>query len=332
MRLILNRGVTDPGMNLAIEEHCLRNLDMRRVYLLLYVNNPSVIIGRNQNPLREIDGAFARDKGIQIFRRVSGGGAVYHDPGNLNFSFITRHDRNHFHNFRHFTGPVISALNRMGVSAELNGRNDIVVRGRKISGNAQYSTGKTMLSHGTLLLNSDLDALNRALRGSAEEIRSKALPSVRSRVANISDFLSEPMSMGVFRSRLLESLFKSQGTVREYALSDDDWMRAEKMAREKYRSWDWTYGRSPKFHVQRVRRFEFGTIQTRIMVEKGIIQEIDICKGSLKKGRIVSLENRLTGLRYSNDAIRETLEGLDMESILGPIRPREFTEYLFPFS
>ncbi len=331
MRLISNRGATDPRTNLALEDYCLRRLDMGCPYVLLYVNKPSVIIGRNQNPIQEVNRAYLRKKNLPVVRRVSGGGAVYHDPGNLNFSFLTRYDRNYFHNFRHFTQPIISALNRLGVPAEMNDKNDIVVGGRKVSGNAQYSTGKAMLSHGTLLFDSDLTALEQALNATGIDIRSKALASVRSRVTNISDYLPVSMGMATFRSLLLESVFTHYGGMKEHPLSDDDWMQIKDLAVEKYGSWEWTYGRSPKFEIQRTGRFEFGTVQARITVEKGVIRGSDLSTDCLKTAETCSLETGLIGTRFGAEAIRKVLTNQDLKAAVGPVSPKAFADFLAPF-
>ncbi len=191
MLFIDNKGITDPRINLAIEEYALKNLDINETYLLFYINEPSIIIGKNQNSIEEINTEYVESNGIHVVRRLSGGGAVYHDLGNLNYSFITKDDGNSFHNFRKFTEPVIAALNQMGVNAELSGRNDILAEGRKISGNAQFSTKGRMFTHGTLLFNSEMDHIVSALRVKKDKIESKGIKSVRSRVANISEFLSD---------------------------------------------------------------------------------------------------------------------------------------------
>ncbi|MBT9259920.1 MAG: lipoate--protein ligase, partial [Clostridiales bacterium] len=184
MIFVENGPIYDPRINLAIEEYILRHLDKEQTYLLFYINDPSIIIGRNQNTLEEIDDAYCREHGIHVVRRLSGGGAVYHDRGNLNFSFITKDDGQSFMNFRKFTEPVVEALRALGVPAELTGRNDIQVGDRKISGNAQFTTGGRMFSHGTLMLSVDLDRVSRALRPKAEKFQSKSTKSVRARVAN----------------------------------------------------------------------------------------------------------------------------------------------------
>jgi len=329
MYFVFNQNVTDPRVNLALEEYCLRNLDMDEEYLLFYINEPSVIIGRNQNTIEEINGDYIRDRDVHVVRRVSGGGAVYHDAGNLNFSFITRYDRNSLNNFRKFTEPVIAALRDMGVPAELTGRNDIVADGRKISGNAQFSTGKSMLSHGTLLFDSEIDAVVEALNVKTDKIESKGLKSVRSRVANISEFLEEPMEMEAFRIRLLETIFAPCGGVREYVLSDADREKVLELSRTKYHSWDWNYGRSPRFNIQQIHRFDIGQIDARISVASGgTIEEIRIFGDFLGHGDIADIETRLKGIRYQRDEIRNALADTDISGYFGGLDTDSFAAFL----
>jgi lipoate-protein ligase A len=330
MELISNHDFTDPRVNLALEEYCLRNKELTGDYLLFYINEPSIIIGRNQNTIEEINADYVREKGIHVVRRVSGGGAVYHDLGNLNFSFLTRYDRSFFHNFRKFTEPVIAALAAMGVAAELTGRNDIVVDGRKISGNAQYASGPRMLSHGTLLLDSRLESVVEALNVKTEKIASKGLKSIRSRVANIAEFLEAPVPMADFKARLLESIFAPLGGVRERPLAESDWKAVHQLAAEKYGSWDWNFGRSPAYNIQRVHRFPFGQIDARIDVAKGRIQEIRVFGDFIGMGEIAELEDLLRGKIYRKDALREALSEVDLSRYFGDISEAEFLDFLIP--
>ncbi|WP_040932137.1 lipoate--protein ligase family protein, partial [Paenibacillus larvae] len=170
MLFIDNQGITDPRINLAIEEYALKYLSTEQTYLLFYINEPSIIIGKNQNTIEEINMDYVKQQELHVVRRLSGGGAVYHDLGNLNFSFITKDDGNSFHNFLKFTEPVIEALRKLGVEAELSGRNDIQVGERKISGNAQFTTRGRMFSHGTLLFHSEMENVVSALKVKAGKI------------------------------------------------------------------------------------------------------------------------------------------------------------------
>lgn len=330
MYLISNNDITDPRLNLALEEYCLRHPEMDADYLLFYVNEPSIIICRNQNTIEEINADYVRDNGLHVVRRVSGGGAVYHDHGNLNFSFITRYDRSFFHNFRKFTEPVISALQTLGVDAELTGRNDILAGGRKISGNAQYTSGKRMLSHGTLLLNSRLESVVAALNVQTDKIASKGLKSVRSRVANIAEFLETPLSMADFKARLVEAIFDPFGGVREHPLTEADWRAVQAMARDKYGTWEWNYGRSPSFNIRRTHRFPIGQVDARIDVAKGCIREIRIFGDFIGMTPVSELEEILRGTPYRRDALKKALSKVDISAFIGELSIQEFIGFLAP--
>src|SRR5690625_4717003 len=224
MKFIDNQGITEPAINLAIEEYILNNFGEKDTYLLFYINEPSIIIGRNQNSVEEINTDYVEENNIKVIRRLSGGGAVYHDEGNLNFSFITKDDGESFHNFEKFTKPVVEALNKIGITAELIGRNDLLVEGRKISGNAQFSTKGRMFSHGTLMFDSDVEHVVSALNVQAEKIESKGIKSIRSRVANISEFIEEKITMDEFKDLILRYILNVDDVrnVPRYELTEKD--------------------------------------------------------------------------------------------------------------
>lgn len=329
MLFIDNQGITDPRVNLAIEEYALRNLDINETYLLFYINEPSIIIGKNQNTIEEINTEYVEENRIHVVRRLSGGGAVYHDLGNLNFSFITKDDGESFQNFRKFTEPVIQALHKMGVAAELSGRNDILVEGRKISGNAQFSTRGRMFSHGTLMFDSEIDNVVAALRVKKDKIESKGIKSIRSRVANISEFLDRKMTMDEFRKLLLVSIFGGEDQINEYVLTDEDWEQIKIISRERYQNWDWNYGKSPKFNLQRSRRFPAaGQIDIRLEVDKGRIKNCKIYGDFFGVGDISDIEKKLTGLRYEKGELARSLENTDIRYYFGKITKEEFLELL----
>jgi lipoate---protein ligase len=329
MIFVDNEQVTDPRVNLALEEYLLRHLDTHEDILLFYINEPSIIVGRNQNTLEEINHEYVREHGIHVVRRMSGGGTVYHDLGNLNFSFITDYAPSNFRNFRKFTKPVIEVLHGLGVPAELSGRNDILVEGRKISGTAQYSTSKRMFSHGTLLFNAHLENVSEALNVKMDKITSKGIKSVRSRVANISEFMQETMTTQAFRQRLLEGVFAGVDPIPQYHLNRADWAGVHKMVDERYAQWAWNFGRSPKFNVQRTQRFPFGEIDARIDVQHGAIEEIKFFGDFLGKGEMTDIETVLTGVRYDADALLAALAGVDVTDYFGGIQPEEFVQFLY---
>lgn len=329
MLFIDHKGITDPRINLAIEEFALKYLDINETYLLFYINEPSIIIGRNQNTIEEINTEYVEQNGIHVVRRLSGGGAVYHDLGNLNFSFITKDDGESFHNFRKFTEPVIAALKKLGVNAELSGRNDIEVGGRKISGNAQFATRGRMFSHGTLMLNSEVDHVASALKVKKEKIESKGIKSVRSRVANISEFLSEPLTMEEFRSLLLTSIFEGQKDIPEYVLTNADWEKIYEISKERYQNWEWNYGKSPKFNFQHSHRFPAGSIDVRLEVNKGIIENCKIYCDFFGIGDVCEIEDKLQGIRYEKREIEKALDGIDPTYYFGNVSKEEFINLLY---
>ncbi|MFL6555825.1 MAG: lipoate--protein ligase [Bacillus sp. (in: firmicutes)] len=329
MLFIDNKGITDPQINLAIEEYALKNLDINETYLLFYINEPSIIIGKNQNTIEEINTDYVEKNGIKVVRRLSGGGAVYHDLGNLNFSFITKDDGESFHNFRKFTEPVVTALKKLGVNAELSGRNDLEVEGRKISGNAQFSTKGRMFSHGTLMLNSEIENVVSALKVKKDKIESKGIKSVRSRVANISEFLTEKLEIVEFRSLLLKNIFEGQAEIPEYVLTEEDWEKIHQLSKERYQNWDWNYGRSPKFNLQHSHRFPVGSIDVRLEVNKGIIENCKIYGDFFGVGDVSDIEEKLIGIRYEKGEIDKALADINTTHYFGNIIKDEFLNLLY---
>lgn len=316
-----NAGIHDPTVNLAIEEYALRHLPEERDYLLFYINEPSIIIGKNQNTHEEINSEYVQKNGIHVVRRLSGGGAVYHDLGNLNYSFITKDDGQSFHNYRKFTEPVVQALRRLGVQAELTGRNDIQVGERKISGNAQFATKGRMFTHGTLLFDSEIENVVAALNVDPQKIQSKGIKSIRSRVANISEFLERPMTVQQFRVALLESIFGClEAEVPQVHLSEQHWDGIRRLSEERYRSWDWNYGKSPKANIRRSKRFEgAGTIDARLDVEAGRIAAIRIFGDFFGTADVEELERKLSGVKFERGAIEEALQGVDIGPYFGRV-------------
>jgi lipoate---protein ligase len=259
---------------------------------------------------------------------LSGGGAVYHDLGNLNYSFITKDDGDSFHNFRKFTEPVIAALKQMGVNAELSGRNDILAEGRKISGNAQFSTRGRMFTHGTLLFNSEMEHIVSALRVKKDKIESKGIKSVRSRVANISEFLLEKMTIEKFRSALLKFIFQEK-EVTEYVLTNEDWEKIHQLSKKRYQNWDWNYGKSPKFNLQHSHRFPVGQIDVRLDVDKGVIENCKIYGDFFGVGDVSDIENKLKHVRYDKSELEAALKDVDTTFYFGNVSKEEFINLIY---
>ncbi|WP_068676632.1 lipoate--protein ligase [Oceanobacillus sp. Castelsardo] len=331
MKFIDNKGITDPMVNLAIEEYILENFGEKDTYLLFYINKPSIIIGRNQNTIEEINTDYIDEKGIKVVRRLSGGGAVYHDEQNLNFSFITKDDGESFQNFAKFLKPIIKVLNNMGVPAELQGRNDVAVNGRKISGNAMFSTKGRMFSHGTLMLDSEVEELTRALKVKKEKIESKGIKSIRSRVATISEFLEEKISMEEFKETILKNVFEVDDVkdVPQYELTEEDWERIYEISENRYQKWEWNYGKSPSYNAQESHKFPAGLVDVRLDVQKGIIKNCKIYGDFFGVGDVKELEEKLVGIRHERQAIEDALKEIEVPHYLGKISREEFLSLLY---
>lgn len=330
MHFIDNKGITDPQINLAIEEYVLRTMDTDEdSFLLFYINEPSIIIGKNQNTVEEIDTDFVEENGIKIVRRLSGGGAVYHDLGNLNYSFITKDDGESFRNFKKFTEPVVKALANLGVKAELIGRNDLLVDGRKISGNAQFSTQGRMFSHGTLMFDTEIDTVVSALKVRKDKIESKGIKSIRSRVANITEYLEEPMTIEEFRLEILKSIFEGEENIKYKVLTDEDWENIHALSKERYANWDWNYGKSPKFNMQHSHRFPVGGIDVRLQVNKGMIEDVVIFGDFFGVGEIDVLTEKLKGVKYDRASISDAIADMDIPTYLGGITKEEFLQLIY---
>lgn len=316
MLFVDNQQITDPRINLAIEEHLLRNLAQPDPLLLFYINEPAVIIGRNQNTVAEIDPEFIAQQQIHVVRRLSGGGAVYHDLGNLNFSFITN-GRDHLHQFDQFLRPVVAALQKMGLNAQIRGKSDIFVADKKVSGNAQFASNGRMFSHGTLLFNSNLQNLLNALNPSQQHISSQAVQSIRNFVTNLSDHLPQPLTIQQLQTVLLQELFGQQPAP-EYTLGPDDWQQIEQISASRYQTWEWNYGRSPRFNIQKQAQFpQVGKIELRLEVEKGHISQLKFYGDFAGSADIADLEARLIGQPYNQQTLTNTLKSIEISPYFG---------------
>ena len=330
MYFIDNKGITDPRINLAIEEYVLKNMDIEKDdYLLFYINQPSIIIGKNQNTIEEINTDYVEENGIIVVRRLSGGGAVYHDLNNLNFSFLTKDDGNSFSNYKKFTQPVVDALAKLGVNSELSGRNDILAEGKKVSGNAQYSTRGRMCSHGTLMFDLDIDAVVNSLKVKQDKIESKGIKSVRSRVANIVDFLPEKITVEEFRMEILKSIFGGEENIKYYELTEDDWEKIHEISKSRYQLWEWNYGKSPRFNIQKTKRFPSGSLDIRLDVNKGVIEEATIFGDFFGIGDVEEVAQLLIGTKYERGAIAEKLKNIEIPTYFGGVSEEDFLHLIY---
>lgn len=329
MKFIENTSI-DPHYNLAFEEYVFKNLDFDEEFVLLWRNGPSIIVGKNQNTVEEINMEYVKENNINVVRRVTGGGAVYHDLGNLNFSFIVKSDSNEKIDFKTYNVPIIKALEKIGVSCELSGRNDLVIDGKKFSGIAQSIIKGRVLNHGTLLFDSKLDTLSKALNVKRDKIESKGVKSVASSVTNIKPYVSDNIDVLEFKQVLLKNIFDYfNRPVETYELTDEDRKNIQKMVDERYGTWEWNYGRSPKFNYKGYNRFTGGCVEVRLQVENGLIENCKIYGDFFGKGEIKELEEKLQGVKYDIDEVNIVLKDVSMDEYLGRITREEFLKCLF---
>ncbi len=326
--LYIRNETTNPFYNLAMEEY-LFNLNDKTDYLLLWRNEPTIVIGKHQNTIEEINSDYVREKQIHIVRRITGGGAVYHDLGNLNYSLIIKSDYEGGYDFRKFTLPIVKALERLNIKAEQSGRNDITIDGKKFSGNAQFVSKGKLLHHGTLLFDSEMEELAKALKVSKDKIESKGIKSVRSRVTNIKEYLQDDIGIIEFRELLLKYMFDSDENLGTDQLSQEAINEIEKLRNKKYLTWDWNYGKSPEFNIKKAERFDGGKVEVLINVKDGIINDIKFYGDFFGSGDLSEIEDKLIGKRYEEEAIRDELKGFNMDYYFKNLGIRDLTDLLF---
>lgn len=308
----INNRSRNPYFNLALEEYALRFLPKDRSYFMLWQNDPAIIIGVSQNTLEEINPMFVKQNGVHVVRRRSGGGAVYHDQGNLNFSFITDRAGGGAFDFQKFTLPVIRTLHKLGISSAFSNRNDLVIETRKFSGNAQYVSKDRVLHHGTLLVHSNLDHLQRALTVSKDKIQAKGIRSVRSRVTNISEHLGEKIPVEQLKALLLAAIAEEEREMVEYRLAAGDLKGIHRLMQERYLRRDWNFGPYAQFNVRRSYRFPTGKVEARIGVTGGRMERLKFYGDFFSHGDLSEFEQRLIGRRRERSEIKDVLETLDV--------------------
>lgn len=324
---IIDNNSDNAYFNIASEEYLLKN--KTEDFFMLYINPPSIIIGKNQNTLSEINTEYVRENNIAVVRRLSGGGAVYHCHGNLNFSFIINDNEESFMDFKKFTQPIISILGNMGVKAQLSGRNDILIDDKKISGNAQFKSKGRMIHHGTLLFSSDLSKLEKSLKANPLKFKDKATKSVKSRVSNICDYLENPMDIHEFKKLVISGILESNKDCEIYKLTEADIKSIERLVEEKYSTWEWNYGYSPKYNFSNEEKFACGLVQAYLLIEDGIISSIKFYGDFFGKHDIYELENKLTGIKHDRKEIEEILLETDLGNYFAGITSEELLKLLF---
>ena len=324
--LYLESPTRDPYFNLALEEYLFEELGRSRPCFMLWQNDNTIVVGKYQNTAEEINQAFVDAHHIRVARRLSGGGAVYHDKGNLNFTFVVDQGSNPAFNFKIFVQPVVEALSRFGVHAEFTGRNDLTIDGMKFSGNAQYARHGRLLHHGCIMLDSNLTSVADALRVKEAKFASKAVKSVRSRVTTINAHAPSPISMADFKGALRACAMAS-GELEPYALTEADVLAVQKLRDEKYATWAWNYGFSPPYDMVRERKFPAGLVTAHLSAEGGKIKAVRLYGDFFGSGELGELESAMAGLPLDM-RLAEALEALHVEHYMSGITAAELAALL----
>ncbi|MFZ5974010.1 MAG: lipoate--protein ligase [Bacillota bacterium] len=304
--IYIENNSMDPFFNFALEYYIMHELALEDDVFMFWRTEPTLMIGRNQNTAEEINSAYVKEKNIHVVRRISGGGTIYTDPDGWQFSFIIRGKPRSEIDFKLFAKPVLDALNDMGVPAYFSNRNDLLIDGKKFSGNAQCSTSRCMLHHGSLLFNTDLEELVRSLTVADDKIISKGIKSVRQRVTNILEHMEKKIDTLEFKEIMLGYLLKNvDGT---YELTPDDIKRVNEIADGKFRQWEWNYGESPKFEITKSNRFAGGKVEVNLNVDEGRIQDCKIYGDFFTYRDIDDICKALIGCAYREEDIRNALE------------------------
>lgn len=325
MKYIVNTS-NDPAYNVALEAYAFQKLTDIDEIFILWINEPAIIIGRHQNTIQEINKEFIDKNGIHVVRRLSGGGAVYHDLNNLNYTIISNNTQEGAFDFQTFSKPVIDTLAKLGVKAEFTGRNDLEINGQKFAGNAQAYYKGRMMHHGCLLFDVDMSVLGQAIKVSKDKIESKGIKSVRARVTNIVDHLSDKITVQEFSDAILAQMKEEYPEMDEYVLSDAELSEIQAMRDNQFATWDWTYGKAPEYTIERGVRYPAGKITTYANVENSTIKSVKIFGDFFGVKPVDDIEKMLEGVRYDYKDVLAALKTVDTSQYFSRMTPEEITK------
>ena len=318
----------DPAFNLALEQYVFDEMDRADSYMMLWQNDNTIVVGKHQNTFGEVNQEYVDSHNVHVVRRLSGGGAVYHDLGNINFTFITDHFGEEEFDFSEFCKVISEALATMGVKSDVNGRNDITIDGKKFSGNSQYMRENRIMHHGTIMYDSNLDIVEKALAVPEDKLKSKGLKSIKSRVTNVKPYIETEMSTEDFFHNL-ETYLCRELCIREYHLSEYDRKRIEEIKKERYDKWEWNYGHSPQYSICKKRRVEgCGMVEVRMSVEKGIIRDIGFYGDYFGNGDEKELARQLIGASLTVKSLEEVLQKTKISHYFNKLTKEEFINIL----
>ncbi len=323
---VVDLKTTDPYRNLATEEYLLYH--RREDFFVLWQNEPCIVVGRNQNALAEINHEYVTEHSIPVVRRLTGGGAVFHDLGNLNYTFIEADAKDKFGNYGVFAAPILQVLHNLDVPATLSGRNDLLVEGKKICGNAQTMYHGRMMHHGCILFSANVNHLTDALKVNPLKIQSKGIASVRSRVTNIADHLPAPLTVGQFRSLLLKQALEQEGNFL-YELTPEDEAQIQQLYQQKYSTYDWNFGFKKDYSFYKDTLFSAGLVNLSMDIQEDKISSLSVKGDFFGMADVAEFEQAMIGTPYQPAAVYERLQSLDFSSYFAGITPEEFTKAFF---
>lgn len=320
----MNGNSYDPYLNLAIEEYLLESVDKNTCILYLWQNENTVVIGRNQNPWKECRLEELKQDDGHLVRRLSGGGAVFHDLGNLNFTFLVHKDH---YNLDKQLEVILRAVNKLGIQAEKSGRNDITVSGRKFSGNAFYTRGDKCYHHGTLLVRADMQKLSQYLQVSKDKLALKGVDSVKSRVTNLSEYKAD-LTIAMLKEKLLEAFEETYGRKAVSCKQEDLDREVLAAGRKKLASWDWLYGRNMDFQYELSKQFVWGNVNWQFNVNRGIIEDLQLFSDSMEPDFIDRIPGYIKGCRYENGDICNKLNQVPAKTQAQSLMINDLKEFL----
>ena len=326
MRYLKNPS-TNPYYNMAFDEYCLESLPIDEPVFFLWQNKPAVIVGYNQEVNTEVNLDYLKEKGIDLVRRVTGGGAVYHDLENLNYTIVGRSEDLE-RDYPEYAALMMKALQALGVPATLSGRNDILVEGKKVSGFAKRVCKNRLMVHGTLMYNVDVDVLTHVLNPSTTKLQSKGIASVRSRVTNLCNYLPELSDIQAFKNRLEEILSNNYSDA-EYKLSETDLAHIQQLTDEKFATWEWNYGRSPKATLVHSARLACGTVEIHLTLTENRIASCRFGGDFLGNLPASDVEKALTGIPYEINEIRKCLSKIEISRYFDRVSVDDLLEMMF---
>jgi len=318
---------TDPFFNVATDEYIFKTI--QEDCFMLWRNDNAIVVGKHQNTLAEINLDYVKEHNIQVVRRLSGGGTVYHDMGNLNFSFTQTGKTSALVDFKKYTLPIVEVLQKLGVNAKFTGNSDLMIGDKKISGNAEHVFKNKILHHGTLLFTSEIKNLSGALKINRSKYDDKAVRSIPKPVTNISEHLKSPLSIEEFTQKIMEHVLSTYVDAVLYEFSKEDLSAIQKLRNEKYATWEWNFGRSPNYSLRKEIKTSKGDLKINLEVEKGIIKKVTIQGDSFNEKNIAEIETTLVNIPHEENAIRKVLNQYPIEEYFNGMTSDDLLNAMF---